>query len=156
KVGFTEGIYTRSDGYQQSFADRISDSGHVLGRSTHYDGNSEAGQLVWVNNGSATIGIGSMDQDYSTQNNHTVQTSAVLPQGVLFVADRLDWNVANSDPDFFTFTGLVPGAQFSVETIDLFGNNIDTYLGWFDSTGALINTDDDGGAKLLSKLAGIV
>jgi hypothetical protein len=48
-----------------------------------------------------------------------------------------------SDVDFFTFTGLTAGASFTIETVDTGGINIDTYLGWFDSGGGLIDANDD-------------
>lgn len=60
------------------------------------------------------------------------------------------------DVDFFTFTGLTPGAAFTAETVDPNVFEIDTYLGWFDSTGNLIASDDDGAGGTLSLLQGIV
>jgi hypothetical protein len=63
------------------------------------------------------------------------------------------------DVDFFTFTGLSPGATFSAETFDPTMSGIDTRLAWFDAAGALIadnddNEDDPG--SLLSILEGTV
>ncbi|QEG33635.1 hypothetical protein [Bythopirellula goksoeyrii] len=60
------------------------------------------------------------------------------------------------DVDFFTFTGLSPGATFTAETVDPNVIEIDTYLGWFDSAGVLIASDDDGAGGVLSLIQGVV
>lgn len=60
------------------------------------------------------------------------------------------------DIDFFTFTGLTPGAAFTAQTADPTSSDIDTVLGWFDATGALVAADDDGAGGLLSLLMGNV
>ncbi len=60
------------------------------------------------------------------------------------------------DIDFFTFTGLTPGAAFTAETVDPNVFEIDTFLGWFDSSGNLLASDDDGAGGGLSLLEGIV
>ena len=61
-----------------------------------------------------------------------------------------------SDLDFFKFTGLPPGSQFTARTFDPDEVNIDTLLGWFDSEGTLIEYDDDGGGGVVSKIQGTV
>jgi hypothetical protein len=61
-----------------------------------------------------------------------------------------------SDVDFFTFTGLAPGTQFLARTADPAASNVDTVLGWFDSSGGLLESDDDGAGGLLSRIDGIV
>jgi hypothetical protein len=61
-----------------------------------------------------------------------------------------------SDVDFFTFTGLTPGAQFAARTADPATSNVDTLLGWFDSGGGLLESDDDGAGGSLSLIGGIV
>ena len=55
--------------------------------------------------------------------------------------------------DFFTFTCLAPGTPFVAEVTD---GDFDTILGWFDDSGALIMSDDDGGQGVLSRLEGTV
>jgi hypothetical protein len=62
--------------------------------------------------------------------------------------------LAGGDVDFFTFTGLSPGAAFTAETLDPTSMGIDTRLAWFDAVGTLIVDDDDGGNGVLSKLEG--
>jgi hypothetical protein len=52
-------------------------------------------------------------------------------------------NVISGDVDFFRFTGLTPGAPFTAETFAPTVAVIDTLLGWFDSTGALVAANDD-------------
>ena len=49
-----------------------------------------------------------------------------------------------SDVDFFTFTGLTPGTQFLARTANPAASNINTLLGWFDSSGGLLDSDDNG------------
>ena len=62
-----------------------------------------------------------------------------------------------SDVDFFTFTGLTPGANFSAETMELGFAQIDTFLGWFDNSGNLLATNDDiEPGNLLSQIEGMV
>ena len=47
------------------------------------------------------------------------------------------------DVDFFTFTGLTPGAEFTTETLDPTGIAVDTVLAWYDESGAQLAFDDD-------------
>lgn len=80
----------------------------------------------------------------------------------------LDWLFADydvaidnsglGDVDFVTFTGLTPGAPFSVETMDPLGSGIDTYMGWFDDSGIELafNDDFDYPNSLLSRIEGVV
>jgi hypothetical protein len=60
------------------------------------------------------------------------------------------------DVDFFTFTGLTPGAQFSARTADPSQHGVDTMLGWFDESGALLELNNDYGSGVLSRVAGVV
>lgn len=59
------------------------------------------------------------------------------------------------DVDVFTFTGLTPGNLFTAE-IGSTEPFLDTMLGLFDETGALIDVDDDGGVGFLSLMTGEV
>lgn len=61
---------------------------------------------------------------------------------------------AGGDVDFFTFTGLSPGAMFSAETSSV--GTIDTVLGWYDDAGSLVALDDDSGLGVWSQLDGFV
>jgi hypothetical protein len=61
-----------------------------------------------------------------------------------------------NDVDFFTFTGLTPGMSFAARTSDPDGSEIDTFLGWFNSLGELIEFDDDDGGDLSSLIEGVV
>jgi hypothetical protein len=63
---------------------------------------------------------------------------------------------AMADLDFFTFTGLTPGASFSAEVTQSSFDGFDSILGWFDDSGTLIDTDDDDGFETLSLLMGTV
>ncbi|MEX2306048.1 MAG: hypothetical protein WD738_00550 [Pirellulales bacterium] len=68
-------------------------------------------------------------------------------------------NTVGLDVDFFTFTGLSPGAAFTAQTLDPDEIDIDTYLGWFDENGVLLDADDDSGggpSGWLSLLEGTV
>lgn len=55
--------------------------------------------------------------------------------------------------DFFSFTGLTPGAQMKAKITSA---DFDTTLGWFDDNGFLIASDDDGGQEILSQLIATV
>ena len=71
----------------------------------------------------------------------------------------IDNLIAANDLDFFTFTGLTAGAAFTATTIDPTNENLDTYLGWFDATGAFLEANDDidpDNDIHLSRLAGVV
>lgn len=61
-----------------------------------------------------------------------------------------------SDVDFFTFTGLTPGTQFLARTAHPVSGGVDTLLGLFDSSGVLLESDDDGAGGVLSRINGIV
>jgi hypothetical protein len=66
-------------------------------------------------------------------------------------------NVISLDVDFFTFTGLTPGGAFTAETFAPAETDRDTLLGWFDSSGALLQTNDDiDDTTLLSRIEGTV
>jgi hypothetical protein len=83
-----------------------------------------------------------------------------------WIGGNYDVNIDNTigpltggDVDFFTFTGLSPGAAFTAETLDPTSMGIDTRLAWFDATGALVVDNDDNEdvpGSLLSKLTGTV
>jgi hypothetical protein len=61
------------------------------------------------------------------------------------------------DIDFFTFTGLTPGASFAMQTTDPEAIGIDTYLGWFDAAGSLMAENDDiAEENVLSLIEGVV
>jgi hypothetical protein len=55
----------------------------------------------------------------------------------------IDNTGGGGDIDYFTFTGLTPGAEFTARTQDPNATNIDTYLGWFNSAGGLVAANDD-------------
>lgn len=61
-----------------------------------------------------------------------------------------------ADVDFFTFTGLTPGATFTAKTLDPAASNVDTFLGWFNAAGTLLDDDDNGNGSGLSLLSGTV
>ena len=74
----------------------------------------------------------------------------------VYIDNTLDASL-NGDVDFFTFTGLTPGAAFAVETVDPLDVDLDSYLGWFDDAGELIVADDDGViGTTLSRIEGVV
>lgn len=59
------------------------------------------------------------------------------------------------DVDFFTFTGLTPGAMFSAETLSV--GSIDTLLGWYDDLGNELEVNDDfNEINFLSQIQGTV
>jgi hypothetical protein len=64
---------------------------------------------------------------------------------------------AGGDVDFYTFTGLTPGASFTAETFNGAGSDVDTVLGVFEPDGGLVDVNDDiGQGNLLSRLTGVV
>jgi hypothetical protein len=71
--------------------------------------------------------------------------------------DNTVGGVSGGDVDFFTFTGLTPGAMFTAQTLDPTSAHIDTILGQFNSIGPPIQlNDDDPAGGLLSLLTGVV
>jgi hypothetical protein len=71
--------------------------------------------------------------------------------------DNAVGGVTGADIDFFTFTGLAPGAMFTAQTLDHASSGIDTILGLFNSSGSPIDlNDDDPAGGLLSLLTGVV
>jgi hypothetical protein len=60
------------------------------------------------------------------------------------------------DVDFFTFVGLAPGTPFVAKTLRGPMSNVDTYLGWFDDSGAKVAEDDGSGENSASLLQGMV
>jgi Protein of unknown function (DUF3466) len=60
-IGLTGPEHTRNDGYKSSFANRLNESGHVIGFSARYNGSSNFlgyGQSAWLYNGRATMDVG--------------------------------------------------------------------------------------------------
>jgi hypothetical protein len=80
----------------------------------------------------------------------SVREPISTPRGVIIEASLREDGV---DRDFFSLSGLPAGAFFEAETLN---DALDTVLGRFDSQGTLIETDDDSGRGLLSRLTGIV
>jgi len=70
--------------------------------------------------------------------------------------DNTVGGVTGADVDFFTFTGLTPGLDFTIETTQATSTGMDTLLGWFDDSGSLLASDDDSGVGYLSLLTGKV
>jgi hypothetical protein len=71
--------------------------------------------------------------------------------------DNLGYFNVEADIDYFTFTGLTPGATFTAETFDPQNLGLDTQLGWFGDSGLFpIGEDDDSGVAGLSLLTGTV
>jgi hypothetical protein len=60
-----------------------------------------------------------------------------------------------ADVDYYTFTGLTSGSNFSAEVTDA-TSGFDSILGWFDGTGNLIESDDNDGFENLSLINGVV
>lgn len=72
----------------------------------------------------------------------------------VYIDNTID--ITPADVDFFTFTGLEPGKQFTARTLDPTAPQIDTYLGWFDSMGTIVDTDENSGGGFLSLIEGTV
>jgi hypothetical protein len=65
KIGFRDHEHTRSDGYQYSSADDITESGKVLGTSQRYGGSDFLGWSTWILDGNSTIRIGLTDSEHT-------------------------------------------------------------------------------------------
>jgi hypothetical protein len=88
--------------------------------------------------------------------NEAYWEATMLPAGTLSVVDAITLNPFGlNDIDFFTFTGLTPGASFTAETLTAGDPDADSLLGWF-AGGALLDSDDDDGVGLMSLLSGVV
>jgi hypothetical protein len=62
-------------------------------------------------------------------------------------------SISPGDIDFFKFTGFKSGTGFVAEVIQ---GDFDSFLGFLDDKGDLLDIDDDGGSEPLSRIAGIV
>ena len=61
-VGLTDAAHTRDDGYRNSVASRLTESGYVAGHSTLYNGTSgQVGTSHWVYDGNDTVRLGFVD-----------------------------------------------------------------------------------------------
>jgi hypothetical protein len=69
--------------------------------------------------------------------------------------DNLINEPTGGDVDFFTFTGLAPGATFRAETSDPM-SDLNTFLYWYNAAGAVIGIDDNSGPGSFSRLDGVV
>jgi hypothetical protein len=68
-------------------------------------------------------------------------------------------NITGGDVDFFTFTGLLPGGAFTVETQDATAPVTDTMLAWYDEAGEILDFNDDidyENDNYLSRIEGFV
>jgi hypothetical protein len=98
------------------------------------------------------------------------QTRALNPGAIQnFVFSNAAWNNGSydvhidntlSDPvggdvDFFTFQGLTPGTSFLAQTFEG-ASGVNTFLNWYNSSGALIGTDDGIGVGDLPEIAGVI
>jgi hypothetical protein len=97
----------------------------------------------------ATLQPGAVD-DYSL-----FDDEAFLGTYDVFIDNLGDFNVY-ADIDYFTFTGLTPGATFTAKTLDPDSVGLDTLLGWYSDDGFFIGSDDDGGGDGLSLLSGTI
>ncbi|HEY5704769.1 MAG TPA: hypothetical protein VIS96_04265 [Terrimicrobiaceae bacterium] len=82
RIGFYDqgggNAFTRDDGYQDSYMDRLTDSGYAIGGSTLYNGETVGlGQAAWIANTSGTTRIGLYDeQNPSSPREFTTLTGA--------------------------------------------------------------------------------
>lgn len=95
--------------------------------------------------GTYTVDVRAINAAADTGSNNTFATRQVLAAGI----NSITGSLSAGDVDFFTFTGLTPGSVFGVNVM----TGPDTIIGHFSSAGALVASDDDGGAGLLSALA---
>lgn len=64
RLGFTDGAYRASDGFELSVAQFLSEQGLVAGYSVFYDGQNRAGFDTWLDDGSGPVRIGFTGADY--------------------------------------------------------------------------------------------
>lgn len=68
KIGLTDAAHTGSSGYQFNRAEKINNSGHVLGNATRSNQNNSGGNSVWVFDQQTTRRIGLTDALHTSQN----------------------------------------------------------------------------------------
>ena len=92
KVGLNDGVYTRSDGYQEVYASHLNESGKVVGSSSRYDGLDDMGRSVWLYDGSTTIELGLTDINHTRTDGYRNNTDIQLNEAgtVLGDAERFD------------------------------------------------------------------
>lgn len=69
--------------------------------------------------------------------------------------DNLISEPVGGDIDFFTFTNLPVGENFVAETFDP-SSNINTLMYWYNSSGVVVDTDDNSGVANFSLIEGVV
>lgn len=111
-----------------------------------YDSFGDEGNLY---TSSATLEPGSVEQ-YSF-----FYEEAIFGSYDVYI-DNLGYFNVYADIDYFTFTGLTPGAPFTAQTFDPQNSGVDTQLGWFDDSGFRNDEDDDSASNGLSLLTGTV
>jgi hypothetical protein len=98
--------------------------------------------------GSYTLDVRELVSAADAGVNNTFATRQILAAGV----NTVTGGVTPGDVDFFSFTNLEPGTIFGVNVTT---GTYDTLIGLFSDAGALLMTDDDSGAGLLSAFAGL-
>jgi len=72
-IGLTGPEHTRNDGYNESFAIGLNESGQVIGKSDRYNGGSTAkGESIWFYNGTTTINIGLVGPEHTTSSGYKI------------------------------------------------------------------------------------
>ena len=85
RLGLTDSAFTRSDGYQYSYAQFLNEQGRAAGYSTLYSGLTVAGQASWVYNGNSTQRIGLTGSGYIRADGYAYSTISYLAnQGQVF------------------------------------------------------------------------
>ncbi len=111
-----------------------------------------SGGLIDTLTGARTLSAGAVDRI-------TLSDAEWIGGGYnVFLDNAPGATLQGGDIYFFRFVGLTPGATFTAETFDPSATDIDTILGRFSSTGALVDFNDDYDADLnfLSRLTGTV
>lgn len=95
RIGFTGSEYTRSDGYQSSFAREQNEAGQVVGFSSRYSSQAFNGQSAWQATSGIATRLGFYDDDHTSSSGYQYSTGyrqneagQVLGNSLRFAGDQ--------------------------------------------------------------------
>lgn len=165
QLGFTGGIYQRSDGWEQSYARFLNEAGQVVGESRHYNGLN--GTVWWIDDGSGprrlgftggiyqrSDGVEFSEVHYLNEAGQTVGYSRDFDANSIYT-DSVPWIDKGSGPirlgyygNGYVGYGSVTGLNEAGQAI---GQSIASYIGPFASWMAWM---DDGSGPTRLGLTG--
>jgi hypothetical protein len=104
RIGFVDAAHTRSDGYQESYADLLTESGLAAGTSVGWGGSVDLGFSAWLYDSTAatTTAVGFVDAAHTSSDGRQESWVTLLTESGLAAGGSARWG-GSVDPGYSTW-----------------------------------------------------